>query len=79
MGRHIIAALEDNYKQIDRQLKEQFIHGLNDNDILVEIIKELTKIEASKDVTSEQVLAWEKESGTQKAQSMIIHSLDKTL
>ena len=27
---------------LDRQLKEQFIHGINDNDVLTEIIHELT-------------------------------------
>ena len=31
-----------HYQEVDRQLKEQFIHGLNDNYMLEEIIKELT-------------------------------------
>ena len=30
MGKPGIAATECNYKEINRQLKEQFIHGLND-------------------------------------------------
>ena len=47
MGRLRLATVECNYKEIDRQLKEQFIHGINDNDILVEIIRELTKTEES--------------------------------
>ena len=34
-----LAAVECNYKEIDRQLKEQFMHGLNDNDMLAEITK----------------------------------------
>ena len=55
MGRLRLAAIECNYKEIDRQLMDQFIHGLNDNDILVEIIRELTKDEDSTSVTSEQV------------------------
>ena len=33
-----------NYKKLERQLKEQFIHGLNDTDMLGKIIQELTKI-----------------------------------
>ena len=45
MGRLSLAAIECKYKEIDRQLKEQFIHGLNDTDILAEIIRELTKIQ----------------------------------
>ena len=55
-----MAAVECNYKEIDRQLKEQFIHGLNDNDMLTEIIRELTKAEENTAVTSEQVLVWVK-------------------
>ena len=42
MGRLHIAAVECNYQEVDRQLKEQFIHGLNDQSMLEEIIKELT-------------------------------------
>ena len=42
--------VECNYREVDRQLKEQFIHGLNDNDMLTEIIRQLTNL------TSEQVL-----------------------
>ena len=42
MGRLHIAAVECNYQEVDRQLKEQFIHSLNDKHMLEEIIKELT-------------------------------------
>ena len=42
MGRLHIAAVDCNYQEVDRQLKEQFIHGLNDIYMLEEIIKELT-------------------------------------
>ena len=31
-----LAALECNYEEINRQLKEQFIHRLNDNDVPTE-------------------------------------------
>ena len=37
MGRLRTAVVKCNYKEIDRQLKEQFIHGLNDEEMLVEI------------------------------------------
>ena len=33
MGKLRLAAIDCNYKEIDRQVKEQFIHGLNDTDI----------------------------------------------
>ena len=41
MGRLHVVAVECNYREVDRQLKEQFIHGLNDRCMLEEIIKEL--------------------------------------
>ena len=56
MGRLRFAAIECNYKEIDRQLKEQFIHSLKDTDILAEIIMVLTKIEENVAVTSDKVL-----------------------
>ena len=42
MGRLHVAAPECNYRELDRQLKEEFIHGLNDRCMLDEIIRELT-------------------------------------
>ena len=45
---------------------------------LVEIIREPTKTEESKDVTSEETLAYGKIIEAQKAQSAIINSLNRT-
>ena len=42
IGRLCVAAAECNYRELDRQLKEQFIHGLNKKCMLDEIIRELT-------------------------------------
>ena len=57
MGRLHIVAVECNYQETDRQLKEQFIHGLNNKHMLEEIIKEL-KVSSSDDhITSVGVLA----------------------
>ena len=64
-----LSATECNYKEIDRQLKKQFIDRLNYNDMLVEIKRQLTNTEEYKDVTSEQVLAWEKGVEAQKVPS----------
>ena len=61
-----IAATECNYKEIDRQLREQFIHGLNDSAMSTEIIKEHTKIEENSNITSEQVLAWARRGEAQR-------------
>ena len=43
MGRLRTAVVECKYKEGNRQLKEQFIHGLNDDEMLVEVIRKLTK------------------------------------
>ena len=55
MGRLRLTVVEHNYGKVDRKLKEQFIHGFNDNDMLAEIIRELNKGKESADITSEQV------------------------
>ena len=41
MDRLRTAVIEYNYKEIDRQVKEQFIYGLIDEEMLAEIIREL--------------------------------------
>ena len=56
-----------NYQEINRQLKEKFIHGLNDTDILGEIIQELTKIKENGKIMSKNVLSWAKRVKMQKA------------
>ena len=38
MGGLCMTAAECNYRELDRQIKEQFIHGLNDKLMLDEII-----------------------------------------
>ena len=43
MGRLRTVAVKCNYPEIERQLKGQFIHELNDEEMLAEIIRELTK------------------------------------
>ena len=63
MGRIRVEPLECNYKDIDRQMKKQFIHRLNGSDTLTEIIRKLIKTNHSMHITSEQVLAWAKKWG----------------
>ena len=53
MGSLHTAAVECNYQEIDRQLKDQFIHGLNDKHMLEEIIKELTATSNDDHISSE--------------------------
>ena len=42
MGRLCVAVAECHYREVDCQLKEQFMHGLNDKVMLEEVIRELT-------------------------------------
>ena len=79
MGRLRLAVVECNYRKVDRKLKEQFIHRLNDNDMLaeIEIIRELTKAKESANITNEQVLGWATRVEAQRAQSAIMDSLTK--
>ena len=58
MGRLCVVAAEYNYRELDRQLKKQFIHGLNDKCMLDEIIRELTATNNDEQVTSEGMSIW---------------------
>ena len=75
MGRLWLSAIKCNYKELNRQFKEQFIHGQNDTDMLGEIIRELTKIHENTEITSENLLCWAKRVEAQRAQSAIMNSL----
>ena len=57
MGRMCITAVECNYQEVDKQLKGQYIHGLNDKFMLEEIIKELMTTKNDDHITSRDVLA----------------------
>ena len=57
MGWLQMEAAECGYKEVDRQLKDQFIHGLNDKIMLDKIIRELTSRTSNVQMTSEDVLA----------------------
>ena len=78
MGHLCIAAAECGYKEIDRQLKEQFIHGLNDKVMLDKIIRELTSKTISQWTTSEDVLAWVEKSQMQRVQASILSDITET-
>ena len=64
--------------ELDRQLKEQFIHGLNDKCMLDEIIRELTAKNNNEQVTSEDMLVWAKRIEVQRAQAAILNSITES-
>ena len=78
MGHLCMAAAECGYKEMDRQLKEQFIHGLNDKVMLDEIIRELTSKTSSQQMTSKDVLAWAKRVKAQRVQAAILKDITET-
>ena len=67
--------MECNYKEVDRQLKEQFIQRLNDSEMATEMIRELTKSNANMMIPSEHIVTWTKRIETQRAQAAVINSL----
>ena len=69
------AVAECKYKEVDRQLKEQFIHGLKDSEMLTEVIRELTKCKENVIIPSEIALVCIKRVEAQRAQTVVISSL----
>ena len=72
-----MAAVGCNYQEIERQLKEQFIHGLNDKYMLKEIIKELTTTTDYDQISSGGMLAWPKRAEAQRAQAAVLNPIAK--
>ena len=78
MGWLHMAVAECRYKEIDRQLKEQFIHGLNDKIMLNEIIRELTSRTGNVQTTSKDVLAWAKRFKAQRVEASMLNDITET-
>ena len=78
MGRLHVAAAECNYREIDRQLKEQFIHGLNNKAMLDEVIRELTAKSNDEQMTSKGMLAWAKRVEVQWVQATILNDITES-
>ena len=52
--------MNGNTEKRDRRLKDQFINGIVNDDVMIEIIRELTILKTMNDITSEQVQNWAK-------------------
>ena len=72
-----MAVAEFNYKEIDLQLKEQFMRGLNDKIMLEEVNRELTSRNNDEQTTSKGVLAWAKRIEAQQVQAAILNDITK--
>ena len=64
-----IKANEYGYKEKDRKLKEQFIDGINDNDMMTEIIRELTAIKKTNEIPVTKYSMGQKGRGTKGPKS----------
>ena len=78
MGRLHMAVAECNYRELDRQLKEQFIHGLNNKCMLDEIKRELTAKNNDEQVTSKGVLIWARGIEAQREQATILNNITES-
>ena len=70
--------MDCNYQEVDRQLKEQFTHGLNGKHMLEEIIKESMATKNNDHITSGGMLAWTKRVEAQRAQAVVLDSLTES-
>ena len=57
MGCNTIETNDSGCKK-DRRLKLQLINGINDDDIMTEIRRQLTAIKKTNEITNKQLLAW---------------------
>ena len=78
MERLHIAVAECNYRELDRQLVEEFIHRLNDKVMLDKIKRELAAKTNDKHITSEEVLAWAKRTEVQRVQAAILNAITES-
>ena len=77
MGRLCVAVAECSYREVDQQLKEQFIHGLNDKTMLDKVIRDLTAKDNNEQTTSEDVLVWAKRIEAHWEQAAILNDITK--
>ena len=78
MGRLSIKANECKYTQTARCLKEQFINRLNDDAMIVEIIRELMVINDINTITSYEVFSCTKRIKVLRSQTAMLASLKET-
>ena len=78
MGRLRITSNELNYKKHDRWLKEQLINEINYEMMTAEIIKKPSSNKRKLgDITSEQVFSWVKRVEVQRAEKVMLQSIQE--
>ena len=74
MGYLRLKANECEYKEKDRRLKEQFINGINDDEMKTEIIWELNAVKKTSEITSTQELAWARRLEAERTQKALMEA-----
>ena len=74
MGHLRIKANYCSYKEKDKRLKQLLINSINDDDMMTEIIKELTQTQKMNEITSGQMLSWARKVKVQQAQKTLIET-----
>ena len=69
---------ECNYREVVRQLKEQFIHGLNDKSMLDEVIRELMAKNNREQTMSKDVSGWARRIKAQWAQETLLSHITES-
>ena len=64
-------------KKHDRQSKEQFINGINDEMMTTEIITKITTIIQTSHITSEQVLNWATQEEVQRVWKAMLTNIEE--
>ena len=72
MGHFRIKAMNVNIKKKIEDWKKQFIDGINKDNVMTEIIWQLTAVKKTCKISSEQVLAWARGVEVQRTQKVII-------
>ena len=64
-----------NYNECARMLAEQFIHGLDENGMIIEILRKVSTLEGNNDAMSERVLLWAPNIEAQRAQKEVLNNI----
>ena len=60
-----------------QEAKKQFQNGINDHDMMTAVIKDITPIKGTNEITSEQVLSGAQRNEAQRAQKAILDTIMK--
>ena len=75
MGRLHTKAADCEYHEYDRWLTEQFIHGLDDEVMIGEIVRVLMALKDTNEVTRNHILMWTLRMEVQRVQKEVLDNI----